>query len=185
MILALPVSAAIGSIDQAAQFLIASGAGLGSVLILRWYWWRVNAWSEISATIAPFVALSLSKVFLEPQFGEAFVRANGSFYFTVGFTTLVWLVVTFNTPATHAEVLKEFYRRVRPDGWWKGSGWGHNRFQAGLLLSWFSAVVFTYSTLFGMGALIFQMGSKALFWLAAALVSAAVLVWSMRKYKED
>lgn len=185
MLLALPVSAAIGSIDQAAQFLIASGAGLGSVLILRWYWWRVNAWSEISATIAPFVALAVAKIWLEPRFGAEFVRANGSFYFTVGFTTVVWLAITFRTRPTQIDVLGEFYRRVRPDGWWKGSGLGPNRFQTGLLLSWFSAVVFAYSTLFALGSLIFSMGDKTLFWSASALISAGVLIWSMRKYGRE
>ncbi|MBI1317284.1 sodium:proline symporter [bacterium] len=181
MAASVPVSWAVGSIDAAAQFLIASGAGLGAVLILRWYWWRINAWSEIAATLTPLFALAIAKFGLEPHFGADFIRANGSFYFTVAVTTVVWLVVTFRTAPVEAGVLRAFYQRVQPDGWWQGSGLGPNRFDSGLLVSWASAVVLTYAVLFATGGLIFGFTSTALGWGLAAGVSGIVLWRSMRK----
>jgi len=181
MMVSIPVSWAVGSIDAAAQFLIASGAGLGAVLILRWYWWRINAWSEIAATLAPLFALAVAKFGLEPHFGAEFVRANGSFYFTVAITTVVWVVVTFRTAPVEVGVLREFYQRVRPDGWWKGSGLGPDRFDRRLLISWAAAVVLTYSVLFATGGIIFGFADTALGWGLAAVVSAVILWRSMRK----
>ncbi|MCL2026668.1 MAG: Na+:solute symporter, partial [Leptospirales bacterium] len=99
----------IHSISGAWAFLIECGAGLGLVLILRWFWWRVNAWSEISAMIAPFAGIILNKAFLGLAFPE-------SMFFIVALTTAVWLTVTFLTAPENIETLRSFYLMVKPGG---------------------------------------------------------------------
>jgi SSS family solute:Na+ symporter len=89
MILGLYMSTFINSISGTWEFIMQCGAGLGLVLILRWYWWRINAWSEISATIAPFVATAIC-YYKGIEFPEAFLL-------TVAYTTVIWLIVTFMT----------------------------------------------------------------------------------------
>ncbi|HAA10487.1 MAG TPA: sodium:proline symporter, partial [Cytophagales bacterium] len=113
MLVALSITPFMTSVSGAWEFIIEAAAGLGLVLILRWYWWRVNAWSEIIATVAPLVALVLSRYVLHLAFPE-------SFFFIVGVTTVSWIVVTLLTPPEDAETLKTFYERIRPDGWWAG-----------------------------------------------------------------
>ncbi|HRZ28767.1 MAG TPA: Na+:solute symporter, partial [Spirochaetota bacterium] len=102
----------IDSISGAWSFIIECGAGLGLVLILRWYWWRINAWSEISAMIAPFAGYALTRYVLGISFPE-------SLFFIVGLTTAVWISVTFATRPVDEERLTSFYRRVMP----QGPGW--------------------------------------------------------------
>lgn len=176
MIAAAIVSSVIESISGVWSFIIECGAGLGLVLILRWFWWRMNAWSEISATIAPFIGYALSKYVLGWTFPN-------SFFATVGFTTVVWLIVTFITPPEKGETLELFYRRVRPGGWWKP-------FSNGLpaldrtgynLLAWLSSIVFTYSILFLTGKIIFGETNDAILYSATAIVSLIILSFAMRK----
>lgn len=185
MLIAMLVTSQIEMIDTAAQFLIASGAGLGMVLIMRWYWWRINAWSELSATLAPLLAMALAEWLLPQYLPPAFFVHNGSFIFTVVFTSLVWLVVTFATPATDAAVLRAFYLRVRPGGWWaplRQAGDPKPDPSAGLWWSWAAGVVLVYALLFGVGKLIFQEYTVATAWLALALISWLVLIRAMRSY---
>ncbi len=165
MIVGLLVSRQIDSISGAWGFLMQCGAGLGLVLILRWYWWRINAWSEIAATFAPFVAMAGFKLFMpELEFPELFL-------YTVLFTTIVWLAVTFLTKPTHEDTLLNFYNQVQPDGAWgvfnanKKSGRVIN-----LLVCWLSAVAMTYGILFLVGKVIFQE------WAAAGMLAVLVLV---------
>lgn len=181
MLLSVPITANLGMIDSAASFLISSGAGLGLVLILRWYWWRINAWSEISATIFPLIGMAVGKFLLEPHFGDEFIAANGSFYFTVFFTTVGWLIVTFMTSAEPDNVLQSFYQRVRPDGYWKVGGKVFKSFSVLRLLAWLMAVTLTYSTLFGFGAYFLHSGMEWLYWLIASLISGVIFVWSFNK----
>src|SRR6202023_1960641 len=106
------------SITGAWQLLIGIGAGTGTVLILRWYWWRINAWSEVSAMSAAFVV----SVTLQTVFGMSRADPLGFAHIiliTVAITTVVWLATTFLTaPETNATLIG-FYRRVRPSvsGW--------------------------------------------------------------------
>lgn len=140
------------SISGVWTFLIECGAGLGLVLILRWYWWRINAWSEITATIAPFIGYSIAR------FGLEWVFPN-SFFFTVSFTTVAWLLATFLTRPTAAAHLQAFYQRVEPDGWWKpvtdkmGKTTDYTNL-ANLASCWLAAIIVTYSVLFGIGKLL-------------------------------
>ncbi len=142
------------TIQGAWSFILQCGAGVGFVLILRWFWWRLNAWSEIASIVAPFVAYSYLAAFTEVKFPE-------TLFYIVGFTIAVTLVVTFLTPPESVEHLKNFYRRTRVGGlFWKpisdllpevkSDG---NYFS--LFLNWFLGVVLVYAFLFGIGKIIF------------------------------
>jgi len=183
MIFAFYATTQITTIDSAARFLINCGAGLGMVLILRWYWWRINAWSEIAATLAPIAAYYVSITWLEDRWGAEFVQNNGTMLVTVGFTTMVWLTVTMLTKPVESAVLSNFYNRVQPEGWWSGllsanpdiSSVKHDGNISGLILAWLSAIVMTYSILFFTGYAIFQEWKLAAIWLVAGLISFLVL----------
>ncbi|HRI26701.1 MAG TPA: Na+:solute symporter [Chitinophagales bacterium] len=175
MAVGLYVSTQISSIKTLWSFVIECGAGLGLALILRWYWWRINAWSEIVATIAPFFAYAFSKFVLQWDFPD-------SFFVTVGFTTLAWITATLLTPPESPETLQQFYRTVQPDGFWKPVAQAtfphtatHKHNLLWLVGAWLSAVVMTYSILFALGKLIFmEWGSFALFFTTAAIGLAAL-----------
>ncbi|MGB3074264.1 MAG: sodium:solute symporter family protein [Chitinophagales bacterium] len=167
MIVSLAVTTQMQTISGVWSFLIECGAGLGLVLILRWYWWRINAWSEITATIAPFAGYAFSRYVLKWEFPD-------SFFVTVGFTTVCWLVATFITAPVEEEKLKEFYRRIHPGGWWEPvralTGMEKSTQQMGkLVVCWLSAVIMTYSILFLTGSLIFQE------WIDAAIYAGIAL----------
>lgn len=98
------------SVTAAFQFIIAFGAGTGPVYILRWFWWRINAWSEISAMLA-------SSIFTVALLGVSITYAERLLIITFG-SALIWLLVTFLTKPAPADVLAEFYRRTRPVGAW-------------------------------------------------------------------
>jgi solute:Na+ symporter, SSS family len=170
MAIALIITSFIDTIDGAARFLIASSAGLGAVLILRWYWSKINIWSEISATVAPIIGYSLSKFILAPIFNveigpeeiqNNFIANEGILLCTTLFTTIVWLLVTFLTKPESEETLKKFYKQVEPEGAWNTIREKLNIPETksqipALILCWISATALTYSTLFFIGKLIFQ-----------------------------
>jgi len=168
MVASILVTLVIQTISGTWQFIIEAGAGLGLVLILRFYWWRINAWSEISATVTPFLVYSYIKVQTTVAFPETLL-------YIVGVTTAVWIVVTFLTKPVAEERLIQFYRRVRPGG----VGWrkvakavpdvkGDSNF-AWLFLDWVCGVFLVYAVLFGVGKIIF---GERLLGVALLIVSA-------------
>lgn len=174
----ISVTPFITSIEGTWQFIMECGAGLGLVLILRWYWWRINAWSEITATLAPFVGFAISKFWLGWEFPN-------SFFLTVGFTTAAWLLVTYLTQPTNRGTLQAFYHKVQPGGWWAPiSATQPEGFRPGYLaLCWLSGITFTYSMLFGIGKLIFGEYPLAAIWFVTAAIALALLRVGMRKTK--
>src|ERR1039458_5428354 len=112
------VSAELVSIRAGWQFVLEAGAGTGGVYLLRWYWWRINAWSEISA-MACSLAVTVTLNALHPFHGASPVLFAKTALTTTAITTLVWLTVTRLTPAEPFATLEAFYRLVRPDirGW--------------------------------------------------------------------
>lgn len=177
--IALFATTQISTISGVWTFIIECGAGLGLVLILRWYWWRINAWSEISATLAPFVGYAVSKFILGFEFPN-------SFFLTVGFTTVTWLIVTFITQPEKKETLSAFYKKVKPLGNWKPFvseeqvKFRKNRLWQ-LVMAWLLAITMTYSILFLTGYTIFREWDSALTWLAIALISGIPLIRLIRK----
>ncbi len=197
MAIALVITSFIDTIDGAARFLIASSAGLGAVLILRWYWSRINIWSEISATLAPILGYSISKFILAPMFDVVispdeiqnnFIANEGILLCTTLFTTVVWLIVTFSTKPESDETLKKFYKQVEPQGAWNSIREKLNIPKTkseipALILCWFSATALTYSTLFFIGKLIFQDYYYAVINLIVAIVSLSILLYFMFRTK--
>lgn len=184
MAVSLCVTPFLNSIAGVWEFILQCGAGLGLVLILRWYWYRVNAWSEISATVAPLVGFLLGKYVLEPALGPAFADNNGVFIFNVLFTTACWLAVTFLTRPTDNALLEKFYDRVRPGGWWPAA-WkmqytAHNRLPY-LFVCWFLSVTMIYSILFATGKLLLQEYTAGFIILTLAIVSGFLLAYFMGK----
>ncbi|QCR22650.1 sodium:solute symporter family protein [Pontibacter sp. SGAir0037] len=181
MVISLAITTQITSISGVWAFIMEAGAGLGLVLILRWYWWRINAWSEIVATIAPFIAYAFSKFVLAWEFPN-------SFFLTVGFTTLAWIIATYVTPAVPSGVLQDFYQKIQPDGAWRPVRISLQLPKPRtrifhLLVAWLSAVVMVYSTLFFIGDLIFQNYSRFFIWLGVALLSMFVMIAISKRIK--
>lgn len=186
MVIALVITSFIETIDGAARFLIASSAGLGAVLILRWYWSRINIWSEISATLAPILGYSLAKFLIAPLFertcnaGNPFIANEGILLFTTAFTTIIWITVTFLTPKESETTLKKFYLQVKPQGAWntvkEKLGVPKEKSQIPMLFfCWTSAVILTYSTLFFIGKLIFQEYFMAMIYFVVAVIFGVLL----------
>jgi Na+/proline symporter len=171
MLISLVVMAMLDTISGAWGFILEASAGLGLVLILRWFWWRVNAWSEIAAMVAALLATAGLRAFTTIAFPH-------SLFVIVSITTVAWLVATFATPATDMATLEAFFRRVRPGG----PGWGPVARRApdvtpdvglgALALDWLAGVAFVYATLFAIGFALFGRHGDAA--IAAVVAAAAV-----------
>jgi SSS family solute:Na+ symporter len=173
MFVAAVVTFYLESIRQAWVFVIESGAGIGLVLILRWYWWRVNAWSEIAAMVAPALGFLYLRLFTTVDFPYTLL-------YLVAWTTVIWLIVTFMTPPEPNAVLTAFYRRVRPGGpgWTRiaslSGGPPPDRI-GGLVIDWIAGVVLVYAILFGMGTLILRSVAASLPYFAVAAIPVFVI----------
>jgi Na+/proline symporter len=169
------VSVLLADIRSGWQVVLEVGAGTGGVYLLRWYWWRINAWSEISA-MATALAVTIWLRWTEPFSGNNPVVFAKTALTTTVITTLVWLVVTYLTKAEPEPVLVKFYRSVRP----QITGWkpvarlapevplttdlGRN------LLSWVLGCFMVYMALFGLGHVL--LGP---FWEGIALLTASAI----------
>ncbi len=157
------------AVDEAWKLLAALGAGTGAVFMLRWFWWRINAWSEISAMAASLVYFLIV---------SRFVESNERRLAVVALLTLVtWLGVTFLTRPEKTEVLVAFYTRIRPGG----RGWrpiaaklpdvAVDRNLVKSVAAAFLATGVVYLTLPGVGYLLFGETGRAAMSLGGALVS--------------
>jgi Na+/proline symporter len=128
MLVGLVITSFLSTLEGAFQFMISASAGLGGVLILRWYWWRINVWSEITATVAPFVFLPLVMPIYTDKILKTSYYLYGfhlnlpepyGFFFIVACTTISWVVVTFLTPPTDSQTLINFVQKINPTIGWK------------------------------------------------------------------
>ena len=191
MVASLVVTSAMGSIEGAWRFLLAIGAGTGLVLILRWYWWRINAWSEIAAMLASLI-VSLFLWFgagLDPDEPAQWATIMLA---TVASSTLVWVVVTYATAPERDEVLERYYRKVRPGGpgWYRIAerlGYGREGMDGGALnwTNWVAGVTAVYATLFGIGKAIFGDWVEAGLFLAISVISFAWIARNLRQMPPD
>src|SRR6266511_2287286 len=170
----------MGSIAGAWKLLIVTGAGTGAVLLLRWYWCRINAWSEVSAMLCAFGV----SVLLQTAGGLDSDRPRDFAWImilTVVITTGVWLAVTFLTAPESRETLVAFYRRTRPSraGWApiaalapevKASSGGLSN-----LLDWIAGCTLVYGALFGVGKLLLHETTPGLLLLALAALGGFVI----------
>jgi solute:Na+ symporter, SSS family len=168
------------SIAGAWKFLMAIGAGTGGILILRWFWWRINAWSEVAAMAASFVVSMVLQVGFDLDTNEP-TQFAVAILITVGCSTAIWLLVTFATAPEDKKTLLAFYRRVRPSP----TLWGPIAREAAdvapprdewrNVLDWFLGCVMIYLTLFGVGKIIFGRLLEGIVFLAIAAVAAGVV----------
>jgi Na+/proline symporter len=178
-------AANINSIQSAWQLLLGMGAGTGSVLLLRWYWWRINAWSEISAMVAAFVvSISLQRVHFSGN--DSVVFAKAALITTIS-TTVVWLVTTLITKPESDERLVKFYRRVQPTvhGWKRIAtlapeitpvrDLGTNTFD------WLMGCMLVYCAMFAIGSLVLQEWLQGIVLLVGASASGYFIYWSLSR----
>jgi Na+/proline symporter len=186
-VLAGLLSLTMSSAQQAFQILLSIGAGTGLLYIVRWFWWRVSAWCEVSAMVASLVSAVgfpyLQTIGVLPQLGFAQTTI-----FQVGFTTLCWLAAAFLAPQTDAAKLLEFYRKVHP----AGPGWAKVRRMAeasgakvpfrgdhmGMATAgWLSGCLVIWSSLFCIGNFLYGRTLPALILLAVFVFSGSALLY--------
>src|SRR5262249_10915736 len=179
MLVSIYVTLHLASIEQAWKLLIVTGAGTGTVLLLRWFWWRINAWSEVSAmAVAAIVSL-----FLQIGLGWDSDRPRDFAYImliTVGITTVAWLTVTLATRPEPEQTLLAFYRRVRPHS----AGWGPIAQTSGVggtdalgreVVNAALGCVLVYAALFGVGQLLLRSAAVGVLLLAVSAAAAIAI----------
>jgi len=174
MVCAAFMTYALGTAKDAFELILSIGAGTGLLYLLRWFWWRISAWSEIAAMVSSFLV----------ALGFFIARKNGlelapevSLLVTVAVTTVVWVATTLLAPATDEETLAKFYALVRPSG----PGWRPVAERTGLrgstdsmsqaLLGWVLGCTFVYAALFGAGSLLYDRMPQFWAWLAVCVAS--------------
>jgi solute:Na+ symporter, SSS family len=178
-------AAHISSIQSAWQLLLGMGAGTGGVLLLRWYWWRINAWSEISSMIAAFiVSMSLQGVQFSGNSSVVFAKAT---MITTGITTVVWLTTTLLTQPESETLLLKFYRKVQPTvhGWKRIAALAPEitpvRDLASNAFDWVMGCTLVYCCMFGIGELVLQAWLVGFLLLVCAAVAGYLIYWSLSR----
>ena len=165
-------------------------AGTGLVYILRWYWWRINAWSEISAMIAA-VIYTLILLGWKYNWDLAAYDADPAIALVniliiTGLTTVTWIVITLVTPPEQSAGLQTFYRKTRP----AGPGWTRVRNEVGVqspddlriaFVAWISGSLFLFTVFFGTGKLLLLSFGWATLLLGISAVSLIVLLSVIRR----
>lgn len=179
MLVAALFTKELNTASQAFQLLLSVGAGTGLLYLLRWFWWRINAWCEIVAMVVSF---GVAMTFFVLQKRGAAIDSTSVLLATVALTTVAWIVTAFVTRPTSREKLVAFYRLVRP----AGPGWGTIAREAGVGpstdslanagLGWVLGCVFVYSALFGTGSLLYGRTAIGLFWVFWFIVSGLGLL---------
>ena len=185
-VISVVITRYMDSISGAWKLLLLTGAGTGTVLILRWYWWRINAWSEVAAMISAFAV----SIFLQTAIGLSSddpVQFAEIMLVTVGVTTVVWLAATFLTAPEPMPKLVAFYRRVRPSG----AGWNQvarlapdvppARDFLWNLVDWICGCVLIYGSLFGAGKIILKETGTGLLFAAAAALAGIIIYWDLSR----
>lgn len=186
-LIAALLSTGMSSAQQAFQLLLSIGAGTGLLYLVRWFWWRVSAWCEVTAMVASLVSAAgfpyLAKVGWLPHLEFAQTTM-----LQVGFTTICWLVAAFVAPQTDRGKLIEFYKKVHPSG----PGWTKVRQKAGVTetdaalhgdhmgmaaLGWISGCAAIWSSLFAIGNFLYGRTPMALILTSVFIVSGLVLIY--------
>ena len=195
--LAVWVALSLTSIGKAWLFVWAMGAGIGPVLILRWFWWRINAWSEIVALATSVLVAVVFEVIAKIQSGDAYalfatpvhvgdlaLETHHKALVLVPVTIIAWVTATLATRPVDAERLRAFHRRVRPGGIW-GAAADPDTPSDGLglvtPLAWAGGVSLTYGLTFGIGKWLLAGPAAAAPMMALALAGGAVVAWVLRR----
>src|SRR6266508_627619 len=179
IVLASVVSLWLHNSYQAFQILLQIGAGTGLIFLLRWFWWRINAWSEIAGMGISFV-VAIYFQFVHTALGFAPLAPTIQLVIGIAITTVGWLVVTILTPPTDRATLQAFYDRIRP----MGPGWkaavttgpaNPGESVSAAFLCWFLGVAVIYAALFGTGYLLYGNTLPAI----VCLVAAGAAAWGL------
>jgi Na+/proline symporter len=179
MIAAALLTFALDTAKEAFDLILSIGAGTGLIYLLRWFWWRVNAWSEIAAMTSSFVmALAF---FVAAKQGHP-VASHIALIATVATTTVVWVIAAYLAPGTDRETLLNFCRLVQP----AGPGWAELRRAAGItaspdslpmaLLGWVIGCLFVYAALFGAGSFLYGRTTQGVVWVIIFVVTGVGLL---------
>jgi len=193
MILAALFALLLKDALQGFNILLQIGAGTGLIFILRWFWWRINAWSEISAMLISFI-IALFLEFIYPLLGLPELASHWQLILGVALTTIGWLTVTFMTNPTDEKTLLSFYKLVKPDrrGWepviergMKLGSLNPTDITSGKLpiqiLSMLIGCLGVYATLFATGYFIY---GKMTFAIVSALISILSFVFLRTQWKK-
>ncbi|MCE1189826.1 MAG: Na+:solute symporter [Ignavibacteria bacterium] len=174
----------LDSAKDAFDIILQIGAGTGLLYLVRWFWWRINAWSEIVAMISSF---AISVFFLIISKNGIHVSSHIALMITVAFTTICWVLTAYLAPQTDEKTLVSFYRRVKPFG----PGWEKVRILAGIsaeeakdssrniplaLLGWFFGCVTIWSALFTVGAYLYGNTRMTIIIGLTFILSASALI---------
>jgi SSS family solute:Na+ symporter len=183
----------LDSAKNAFDLILQVGAGTGLLYLIRWFWWRVNAWCEVTAMVSSFL---ISVVFLILGKNGIHVSTHKALLLTIAFTTISWVLTAFIGPQTNRSTLIDFYKKVRPFG----PGWTMIRKEAGIsaaeakatheniplgLLGWFSGSTMIWAALFTVGNFLYGRTSTALFLLATFIISGSALLYVVNKLWSD
>jgi solute:Na+ symporter, SSS family len=175
----------LSSINQGWQLVLNIGFGTGAVYILRWYWWRINAWSEISSmAVAAAMTILLNRVHFDGN--SALVYAKSALI-TGAVTTVAWIIVTHATQPENETTLLAFYRRVHPSiyGWKQIAALAPDlpevRDLASNTFDWIMGVILVYGCLFGIGKLVFQQWAWGMALLALAAIAGYLIFWDLSR----
>ena len=168
------------SISKAWEFIFAMGAGIGLVLILRWFWWRINAWTEISALLTSIVITIMFEIIAWQQtvangmpyalfekapilFGIS-IQVHHKLMIIVPTAIIVWLAVTFLTKPESNATLTTFYQRIQPGGWWGSFAQGATLqpVTKGFFFNWLAGIGLIYGLNFAIGNWMFGNTGNAL-----------------------
>ena len=186
---------------QLFDIILMFGAGTGLIFILRWFWWRINAWSEISAMFSSgIISIMLSFTFLGDYFFGVYglLPSYMKFPMIVTVTTLVWIIVTYVTQPESSEVLQNFYKKIQPGGpGWKKvilearkrnieiidsqEGWSVPSGVLAMLVG----CVFIYSIMFATGNFIYGKQREAFMLVLITLISGLILIKLWKKIKSN
>jgi solute:Na+ symporter, SSS family len=178
------LSLALESAQDAFEILISIGAGTGLLYLLRWFWWRINAWTEVIAMISSFTISLIFFVMRKTGHAQPFAH---TVLYSVAFTTICWLITAYVSPQTSREHLVAFYRKVHPSG----PGWRKIREEAGVseiegrrhsdrigqaAVGWVAGCITIWSSLFAIGNILYGRYQLAVILIALFVVSGSVLI---------
>jgi len=197
MVCSAIVAVNMQSISKAWEFIFAMGAGIGLVLILRWFWWRINAWTEISALLTSIVITIIFELIARQQ-----TLASGQEYFLfnqapvlwglslqihhklliiVPSAIVVWIATTLLTKPEPEKTLLSFYKRVHPGGWWSPVS---SRVQStftpvlkGFFLNWVAGIFCIHGLTFAIGHWLFGNILECLFLLSLSIIGF-IYLWN-------
>jgi SSS family solute:Na+ symporter len=177
----------LGTAKDSFDLILQIGAGTGLLYLVRWFWWRVNAWCEVVAMLSSFV---VSVVLFVLNKNGANIPGDHALLITVATTTVCWVATAFLGPQTDRQTLIAFYRKVKPFG----PGWYPVRAEAGpipgaatheniplALVGWAAGCAVVWSGLFTVGTLLYGRWGTALILLGLFIVSSAILIWVMNR----